>query len=370
MPGSIRCCSPGRWATDETSGGPGDQDLIGAARRPGRVFAALGLAVLTAIVVHVPPRLVPASARAVIPVNISATPLIGANLDDAGTFRLAGAWRLNGDAPEFHSLSGLAMTPSGQMMAVSDRSIAVALPRPPRMGVSVMPSVLESLSENGPGGFQMIDVEAATFSPDGTMWYVVESQNAVVRLANGDAPGAMARPPAMTDWPAMRGPESMARLPDGRFLILGEGYEQGRDATFPGLVFAGDPVEGAEPFLFHLALSNGYRPVEAVSLADGRVLVLGRKFGLPFRFASAIFTFDISEAQAATKVEARLVGRIRGRGLNDNYEGMAVEEGDSDRLTIWLVSDSNDAQIIQQTLLLKLDMRKGALRQAAGAPIP
>ncbi len=58
---------------------------------------------------------------------------------------------------------------------------------------------------------------------------------------------------------------------------------------------------------------------------------------------------------------AKPLGRIDGPGFRDNYEGMALREGPGDRLTLWLASDSNDAQIIQRTLLLQLETRKSAL---------
>lgn len=337
-----------------------------AARRPGwlrppaRFLGAALLAAGAAVLIVMPPRTVPAGTRDDFAVRITAQAIEKARLDDQDALELAGAWHLTGDQREFHSLSGMALGPDGDLVAITDRGLMTTLPRPGG-DTAVFETRMTALDPDGHGGFFMLDAEAVTIAPDGTRWFTVENRNAIVRLANGDAEEAQIRPPAMAGWTAMRGPESLTRTADGRFLVLGEGYDEGSDRTFPGLLFAEDPTSGTPPELFHLKLSGGMRPVDAVALRDDTVLVLARTFGPPFRFGNAIYAFDLGEARSAARITARLVGRIEGAHIADNHEGMAVEEARDGTLVIWIVSDSNEAQILQSTILLKLRTRKGAL---------
>ncbi|WP_144097144.1 esterase-like activity of phytase family protein [Croceicoccus sediminis] len=323
--------------------------------RAGRLLALL---LFVWLILFVPDRTVPRGTRILFDFPVSAEPIEGAALSGDGPLTLAGAWRLTGGASEFHSLSGLAITQDGQLAAVSDRGLLIKMPKPGEGELATA----RALVPDGKGGFALIDSEAIAIGEGGETWFVSESHNMISRLgALGERPDSV-RPAAMAHWSAMRGPETLARTPDGRFIVIGEGREEGRDGTFPGLVFDGDPVAAPEPYLFHLKMPDGLRPVDAAVLSDGTVLVLGRKFGLPFRFESALYAFDLDDVGPARRVVARLIGRIDGPGLSDNYEGMAVEEGAGGALTIWIVSDSNDAQIIQRTILLKLETRRSALR--------
>ena len=326
-------------------------------RKGGRIGAVIALSLLAALVVAVPERLSPRVARAHLTLNIDAVPIPGARLKGAGPLTLAGAWTLRADAPEFHSLSGLAIGPGGRLVAVTDRGMYLTMPKPGESGSATM----EAINPDSEGGAFPADAEAVVVDADGQRWIAVESGNTIERLAGDGLPGLRAAPQAMADWRRATGPESLARLPDGRFLVIGEGVERGSAGTFPALVFEGEPAQDREPWLFHIKLSDSYRPVEAAVLGDGRVLVLGRWFGLPFRFASALYLFDMREARPAGEVTAKYIGRIDGPGISDNFEGMAVEEAADGSLTIWTVSDSNDAQIIQSTILLKLETRKSAL---------
>ncbi|GGD34836.1 esterase-like activity of phytase family protein [Croceicoccus pelagius] len=326
--------------------------------RIARAGGLLALLLLVWLILFVPDRTVPRGTRILFDFPVAAEPIEGAALDEAGPLKLAGAWRLTGEASEFHSLSGLALTADGRLAAVSDRGLLITMPKPGEGDTATA----RALVPDGSGGFAVVDSEAIVIDEGGTTWFARENQNMISRLGEvGEKPKTV-RPAAMSDWSPLRGPETLARTPDGRFMVIGEGREDGRHGTFPGLMFDSDPVEAPEPWLFHVAMPDGLRPVEAAVLSDGTVLVLGRSFGLPFRFESALYAFDLADAKPASRVDARLIGRIGGPGISDNFEGMAVEEGADGALTIWVVSDSNDAQVMQSTILLKLETRKSALR--------
>lgn len=326
--------------------------------RIARAGGLLALLLLVWVILFVPDRTVPRGTRVVFDFPVEAEPLAGARLDESGPLKLAGAWRLSGGASEFHSLSGLSFDGQGNLVSVSDRGLMFDLPDPETGGIATA----RAIAPDRHGGFHLLDIEAIVSGEDGTTWFVVENQNGIYRFDKGAAQARSTFPALMSEWSPMRGPESLARTANGRFLVIGEGREAGRDGTFPGLIFDGDPLLSPEPWLFHIAMPDSLRPVEATVLSDGTVLVLGRSLGLPFRFESALYAFDLADAKPAGRVDARLIGRIGGPGISDNFEGMAVEEGADGTLTIWVVSDSNDAQLMQSTILLKLETRKSALR--------
>ena len=95
-------------------------------------------------------------------------------------------------------------------------------------------------------------------------------------------------------------------------------------------------------------------PVAAAFTPDGRVLVLGRDLRFPFRFFSLITVIDPQAIRPAALVRAEPVAAIRGGALSDNYEGIAAASGADGQLTVWLVSDDNQQQILQSTKLLEL----------------
>ena len=115
------------------------------------------------------------------------------------------------------------------------------------------------------------DIESAVLDrATGMLWLGYEQHHAIRRI-DPDGSSSVVQPAAMQGWGANSGPEAMARLADGRFVVLAE-------RAGVGLLFAGDPVEeeAAEPLVFPLALPGGFLPVDMAPLPDGRLLVLLR----------------------------------------------------------------------------------------------
>ena len=277
-------------------------------------------------------------------------------VDALAPLRLAGAWQLTGDPARVTGLSGLDILPDGRLIAVGDRGSLVLIVPPGLTGQGASAGH-EVGSLDQPPGIPVETDDAETVAVDrawGRFWTAMETDNRVVRYAADGARQADIDPVPMERWPRNVGPEAMARLPDGRFLILGELREKGRDRTFPILLFPDDPLSGAEPVQAHLAMPGDYKPVGAAPLPDGRVLVLGRDLRLPFRFFSLITVIDPRAIRPAALVRAKPVAAIRGGALSDNYEGIAAAPKPGGQLTVWLVSDDNQQQILQSTKLLEL----------------
>ena len=141
----------------------------------------------------------------------------------------------------------------------------------------------------------LTDLEAITRDPaSGRLWTAYEQVNRILRVDADYRHPILVSPPAMRNWRADFGPESMVRLSDGRFIVLAERSPRWFDRTTPGLLFAGDPAAGAMPQGFRVASPPGYSPSDMAQLPDGRVLVLMRAFelGLPPRFPCLIALAD------------------------------------------------------------------------------
>ena len=206
----------------------------------------------------------------------------------------------------------------------------------------------------GPGtGWRKMDRDSESLALDpvtGELWIGFERANAIWRYAPGFARAErLARPAAMRRWGANGGPEAMARLADGRFLVIAE--EATRGPGRESLLFPGDPTGGAAPVRFRYLPPAGFDPCDATQLPDGRIMVLDRWWGLPLRFRSALVVIDPAAIRSGALVRGREIARLGPPLQHENFEGVAatVEAG---RTTVWLVSD-NDQAWWRRTLLLK-----------------
>ncbi|MES3100140.1 esterase-like activity of phytase family protein [Sphingomonas faeni] len=218
----------------------------------------------------------------------------------------------------------------------------------------------------GPGiGWEKRDRDSESMAIDsqtGQIWIGFENSNAIWRYAPGLAGyEARVRPQAMRKWPANGGPESMARLADGRFVVISEeahirrpdwtGSETERLHTRQALVFAGDPTGAGEPERFAYEPFGRYDPSDVTALPNGDLLVLDRGFSLPFRWSNRISLVAARDMAAGRIARGRLITTIDAPLIHDNFEGIdtTVENG---KTIVWIVSDDNQ-MFLQRTLLLK-----------------
>lgn len=216
------------------------------------------------------------------------------------------------------------------------------------------------------------DTESMAFEPvTGRIWVGYERLNAIWRYAPDFARAeAQREPEAMANWPTNGGPESLARLPDGRFVVISEqrhvarqrwrGPEADRLHSRDALIFPGDPIR-TRPVHFAYMPFGRFDPSDATALPNGDLLVLDRSFRLPYRFGnrlSLVPAAAIGPGQGPGKVvRGRLLASLEAPLTHDNFEGLAttIEDGAT---IVWMVSDDNQSAL-QRTLLLKfrLDAR-------------
>ena len=197
------------------------------------------------------------------------------------------------------------------------------------------------------------DTESLVCDPaTGQLWVGYEYYNMIWRYSAGFGRAeAQAAPPAMADWPDNGGPESLARLADGRFLVIGETAHAPHGHGRQALIYPGDPTAGGAPARFVYQNPRGTNPSDAAVLPDGSLVVLNRRFRLPYHFSVTITRVPRDELRNGGVAKGEVLATLDSPLLHDNIEGVAVtREGDA--TILWLVSDDNQS-ILQRTLLLK-----------------
>ncbi|WP_448662239.1 esterase-like activity of phytase family protein [Sphingomonas sp. CJ20] len=210
----------------------------------------------------------------------------------------------------------------------------------------------------GPGtGWVKADRDAESMTRDpatGTVWVGFEKYNAIYRYdAAFSRVEASVAPPAMADWSEAGGPESMARLRNGHFIVISEtSRPKGRPQARIGLRFAGDPTTSkAKPVPFAYVPPAGYNPTDLVELDDGRMLVLNRRFAIPSLFTAKLTLIDLRGLAAGGVVRGRELATFEAPLVHDNFEAMALAREGADTI-LWIASDDN-LEAWEQSLLLK-----------------
>lgn len=216
---------------------------------------------------------------------------------------------------------------------------------------------------DGPGtGWQKLDRDSESMTRDpatGQIWVGFERANAIWRFTPDLAAArGHAEPAAMAGWAVNGGPEALLRLADGRFIALSEEVPEGRRKAVrrsgirDGLMFAGDPVAApGRGFRFGYRPPSGFSPTDMVALPNGRLLILNRRFALPWGFTAAVTSVPLRAIARGRIITGQVVARFAPPVLRDNFEGLALVR-DKGGLALWIVSDDNQS-VFQQTLLLK-----------------
>ena len=268
-----------------------------------------------------------------------------------GRLTWLGGVALSSPDPAFGGFSSLHVS-GHRITLLSDGGNVVALSWLPGRGI--VGSRFGNLPA-GPGtGWQKADrdSESMAVGPDGTTWVGFENANAIWRYAPGflRAEGRV-RPAAMRRWPANGGAETMVWLADGRFLLIGEVSPRRGDPWRDGLVFAGDPLVRPLAFHFRFRPPADFDPSDAAALPDGSLLVLVRRFRLPYRFDARLLLVPAGAIRPGAAVTGTPIADFTPPVIHDNLEGVAVTREGRDTI-VWLCSDDNQS-VLQRSLLLK-----------------
>ncbi len=264
------------------------------------------------------------------------------------------AWQLGSDNSDFGGISALAALPDGRFVGVSDAGTLIGFglssnDRTDRPFIAPLPGA------HGPyKSFRDRDSEGIAYDADsGQFWVSYEQRHAIRRFSRSFARmNGVVHPPMMREWSSNKGPETLVRLRDGRFLAIGETLDENEH---PVLLFSGDPVEpGTAITHFRYRPPAGYRVTDGGALPDGRLLLLHRETGFPKGFAAKLSILDPSTIVGGTAVNGGVIATIAPPLLVDNMEGVAISR-EGDDIIIWLVSDNN-FNFWQRTLLMKFKL--------------
>lgn len=280
-----------------------------------------------------------------------------------GTLDVLGVWEMDSTNTHFGSYSALISLDDGTLLAGSDRGRLLQF-SPPGGGSHVIR--FTGFAGAAEQHKYEVDLESLTRDPaSGTIWAGYEFTNAIARVSPSLAEERRVTPFEMASWLSNSGPETMVRLVDGRFLVIAEADPDTAMGVggnrIPALLFGSDPTErSAKPLRFTFDPPEGYRPVDAAQMPDGRVLVLVRKvvFGIPLGFATALILADPTEINVGEAWSGTIIARFEHPLPSDNFEGLAVTSQPGSGLILWMISDDNNAAL-QRTLLYKLGVPAG-----------
>ncbi|QGP78997.1 esterase-like activity of phytase family protein [Sphingobium sp. CAP-1] len=325
-----------------------------------RILIVLALAILLLPAPHLSK---PQSVRAG-SLLVRARPLPLSSIDPAlrraGALDYLGGWVLESDNAGFGGISALMVSGPGQMLGLSDSGVLTGFhvgPGPERRRPFIAPLPVRAQDRYRP--WWSWDAESLTYDPAiDRYWVGFEGLQAICRYGPGFARVEACRTwPEIVAWPETGSIESLARLPDGRFLAIGE-MGMTADGRHDVLLFDRDPAEKDTPAPIHLryAPPQGYRPTDAVALDAHHLLVLNRRLTLQELFTATIAIVDLPERpQPGALLKARTLARLAPPLLADNFEGIAVGQ-EGGKPVIWVVSDDNH-EFFQRTLLLKFGLR-------------
>lgn len=271
-----------------------------------------------------------------------------------GPLLFINGWALSSPNRRLGGISALHVR-DGWVTALSDAGDRLRFPAPPEpdgFTSEIAGRIDVRLLQQGPGAPDNKvdrDTEAMVIAQD-TALVTYELHNEIWRYRlPGWRAEARAVPAAMQEWPNTRGAEAMARLPDGRFLVMSE--SRGRGGASPALLFLGDPSEPATravPIRFRPP--EGYRITDAGVLPDGRLLLLVRGVDWNLTFPVKLLVGRLPD-QAGGEIETREIATLEPPLVSDNFEALSITQ-ERGRTIVWLASDDNNTPL-QRTLLLK-----------------
>lgn len=286
------------------------------------------------------------------------------------------AWELGSGNDDFGGISSLTLLPDGRFVGVSDAGTLIGFglandDRTDRPFIAPLPGT-EGKDPGSKVDYQYRDSEGMTHNPaTGQYWISFESMNAIRRYSASFARiEGQVTPALMKGWSYNSGPEAIARLTDGRFVVFSEA-SKGENGSYAAILFSGDPVEpGTVAHEFRYRPPAGYKTTDATQLPDGRLMLLHRKIALPYGlFAAKLAIVDPTDIKPGAMVSGHVIATLASPLLVDNMEGIAARK-EGDTTIIWLISDNN-FNILERTLLMKfrLSERKAAKKpEAVAAP--
>jgi len=261
--------------------------------------------------------------------RLSATPV---RLDSAdpqrtrlGALEYQGGWILRSDVPQFGGLSSLHVDGDG-FTGLSDTGLLATWRfdghHPPRDAAvkPLPPGCLVNARSKASR-----DSESMAIDPEhGQAWVGLEGRSRICRYDAGFTRlAAMNIAPQMAHWPVNGGPESMVRLPDGRFIVLCEDVPEGEPAR-PVLIFDRDPTDPrVRVTQMYYDAPDDFSPSDMARLPDGRLVVLNRVFTPPRHlFRTIVSLIEPFAVKAGAHIKPKVLARFDPPLITYNFEAL------------------------------------------------
>jgi hypothetical protein len=273
-----------------------------------------------------------------------------------GELTWLGSWSLEGSNGDLGGISSMHRAADGTLVTLNDNGeVATFRPGLPKTSALLQPLPIFP-DEIGEPKWRW-DTESMAVDPtSGKVWVGFEAKARICRYSAGFAHVEhCAKPSEMLAWPSATGLESLARLPDGRFLGIAEEHP-GPAGGHEVLLWAGDPVSPATPHPARLTYRapEGYLPTDALAIGTDRMLVLNRRVTLVDGFTAVLTLVDIGDLHPGAILESRIVARLERPVQHDNFEALTMSREHGQPI-LWIASDDNHL-FFQRTLLLKFAM--------------
>ncbi|WP_421902645.1 esterase-like activity of phytase family protein [Maridesulfovibrio sp.] len=162
---------------------------------------------------------------------------------------------------------------------------------------------------------------------------------------------ALPLPKQLTDLPENGGIEAMLRLHDNSIFVLSEGDSSAGPFSKGALLKNGKWIN------FKYERNSAYRPTSAGKLANGKILILERKYQGPRTLGTRFCTIDRDKITEGATLSPELFCEINLPIPRDNYEGMDIISDDDGNQWIYIISDDNFSPV-QHTLLSLFELKK------------
>ncbi|MCW6536622.1 esterase-like activity of phytase family protein [Sphingomonas sp. MMSM24] len=269
-----------------------------------------------------------------------------------GRLEPVGAVTLSSAAPGFGGFSALAIE-RGRATLLGDSGNWLRL----RIARGAAAAETGALGDGPGSGWSKEDRDSESLAIEpasGRAWVGFERANAIWRYDAAFRHGEAHRAPhEMAKWWDNSGAESLARLPDGRFVVIAERW---RGALRPALLFAGDPASRATPVArFFYRPPAGYDPSDAAALPSGDLLVLNRRHLGWLRFSAKLVLVPRAAIRAGGVASGREIATLAAPVVSENCEGLAVSR-ENGATMLWITTD-NDQMAFRRSYLMKFRLR-------------
>ena len=198
----------------------------------------------------------------------------------------------------------------------------------------------------------MADAESMARLPDGSWLIAFERRHRFWRYSTIDAtPVPFEGPVELPRQPANGGVEALAALADGRIVAISEELLD-KPGSLMGWI--GTPAEGGRYTwsTFSYAKTASFKPTALTQLPDGSLATLERHFD-GVNVHCRVMRFPLAELKTGATVAATELARLSSSSyLIDNMEGLSATKGPRGETLLWLISDDNFNPLQRNILLL------------------